>query len=100
MYAHYGFASLTAHVTAMYPAFVAVAVAAGAPAFLAALSLAYLSNLCGGLTHYSTGTAPIYFGAGYVDQGTWWKLGFGASVVNMIIWVGVGGIWWKVLGLW
>ena len=100
MYAHYGFASLTAHVTAMYPAFVAVAVAAGAPPFLAALSLAFLSNLCGGLTHYSTGTAPIYFGAGYVDQRTWWKLGFGASVVNMAIWIGIGGIWWKVLGLW
>ena len=100
MYAHYGFASLTAHVTAMYPAFVAVAVAAGAPVFLAALSLAFLSNLCGGLTHYSTGTAPIYFGAGYTDQGTWWKLGFAASVVNMIIWIGVGGIWWKILGLW
>ena len=100
MYAHYGFASLTAHVTAMYPAFIAVAVAAGAPPFLAALSLAYLSNLCGGLTHYSTGTAPIYFGSGYVDQGTWWKLGFAASVVNMVIWVGVGGLWWKVLGLW
>ncbi len=100
MYAHYGFASLTAHVTAMYPAFIAVAVAAGAPPFLAALSLAYLSNLCGGLTHYSTGTAPIYFGSGYVDQGTWWKLGFASSVVNMVIWVGVGGLWWKVLGLW
>ena len=100
MYAHYGFASLTAHVTAVYPAFIAVAVAAGAPPFLAALSMAFLSNLCGGLTHYSTGTAPIYFGAGYVDQGTWWKLGFGASVVNMVIWIGVGGMWWKVLGLW
>jgi DASS family divalent anion:Na+ symporter len=100
MYAHYGFASLTAHVTAMYPAFIAVAVAAGAPPFLAALSMAFLSNLCGGLTHYSTGTAPIYFGSGYVDQGTWWKLGFSASVVNMLIWVGIGGIWWKILGLW
>ena len=40
----------------------------------AALSLAFLSNLCGGLTHYSTGTAPIFFGAGCVDQGTWWKV--------------------------
>ncbi len=100
MYAHYGFASLTAHVTAMFPAFVAVAAAAGAPVFLAALSLGFLSNLCGGLTHYSTGTAPIYFGAGYVEQGTWWKIGFGASVLNMLIWVGVGGLWWKVLGLW
>lgn len=100
MYVHYGFASLTAHVTAVFPAFVAVAAAAGAPPFLAALSLGFLSNLCGGLTHYSTGTAPIYFGAGYVDQGTWWKLGFSASIVNMLIWVGVGGLWWKVLGLW
>lgn len=100
MYAHYGFASLTAHVTAMFPAFAAVAVATGAPAFLAVLGLGFLSNLCGGLTHYSTGTAPIYFGAGYVDQVTWWKLGFIVSVVNMIIWIGVGGIWWKALGLW
>lgn len=100
MYAHYGFASLTAHVTAMYAAFAAVAVAAGAPKFLAALSLGYLSNLCANLTHYATGPAPIYFGAGYVDQGTWWKLGFIISVVNMIIWVGLGGLWWKLLGLW
>lgn len=100
MYAHYGFASLTAHVTAMYPAFLAVAVATGAPVFLTALGLAFLSNLCGGLTHYATGTAPIYFGAGYIDQKTFWRLGFMASVINMIIWIGVGGVWWKVLGLW
>ena len=100
MYAHYGLASLTAHVTAMFPAFAAVAVATGAPEFLAVLGLGFLSNLCGGLTHYSTGTAPIYFGAGYVDQMTWWKLGFIVSVVNMVVWIGVGGLWWKLLGLW
>jgi divalent anion:Na+ symporter, DASS family len=100
LYAHYGFASLTAHVTAMYPAFLAVAVAAGAPPYLAALCLAFQSNLCGILTHYATGTAPIFFAAGYTDQVTWWRLGFIASIVNLVIWVGVGGIWWKVLGLW
>jgi len=100
MYSHYGFASLAAHVTAMYAAFCAVAAAAGAPAYMAALALAYISNLMGGLTHYATGPAPIFFGAGYVDQGTWWKLGFVISIVNMILWVGVGSIWWKVLGLW
>jgi DASS family divalent anion:Na+ symporter len=100
MYAHYGFASLTAHVTAMYPAFLAVAVATGAPAYLTALGLGFISNLCGGLTHYSTGTAPIYFGAGYVDQKAWWRLGFMASAVNMVIWIGIGGLWWKLLGLW
>lgn len=100
MYAHYGFASLVAHITAMYAAFAAVAVAAGAPAFLVALALAYMSNLCMSLTHYAAGPAPIYFGAGYVDQGTWWKIGFMVSVVNMIIWVGIGSFWWKILGLW
>lgn len=100
MYAHYGFASLTAHITAMYAAFAAVAVSAGAPAYLVALALGFMSNLCMSLTHYAAGPAPIYFGAGYVDQGTWWKLGFMVSVINMIIWVGLGGFWWKVLGLW
>ncbi len=100
MYAHYGFASLTAHITAMYSAFVTVAVAAGAPVYLAALALAFMSNLCMSLTHYAAAPAPIYFGAGYVDQGTWWKLGFMVSVINIVIWVGVGSLWWKALGLW
>lgn len=100
MYSHYGFASLSAHVTSMYAAFLAVAVAAGAPPYLAALSIAFMSNLMAGLTHYATGPAPIYFGTGYIDQGTWWKLGFELSVVNMVIWIGLGSIWWKVIGLW
>ncbi len=100
MYAHYGFASLTAHVTAMYAAFVAVAVAAGAPPMLAALSRAFLSNLDMSLTHYAAGPSPILFNAGFVDQGTWWRLGFIASVINLVIWIGIGSMWWKVLGLW
>ena len=100
MYAHYGFASLVAHITAMYTAFVAVAVASGAPAYLAALSFAFISNLCMSLTHYAAGPAPIYFGAGFMSQNTWWKLGFYISVVNMVIWLGIGSLWWKTLGLW
>jgi DASS family divalent anion:Na+ symporter len=100
LYAHYAFASLTAHITAMYPAFIAVAVAAGAPPYLVALALAFMSNLCMSLTHYAAGPSPIYFGAGYVDQNTWWRLGFMVSVINLIIWVGLGSMWWKVLGLW
>lgn len=100
MYSHYAFASLSAHVTAMYAAFLAVAVAAGAPVFLAAMGLGVISGFMGGITHYGTGPAPIYFGAGYIPQGTWWKLGFILSVSNMIIWIGLGGFWWKLLGLW
>lgn len=100
VYSHYAFASLTAHITAMYVAFCAVMVAAGAPAYLVALSMAYMSNICMSITHYGGAPAPIIFGAGYVDQATWWKLGFYTSIINLIVWVGIGGVWWKVIGLW
>jgi DASS family divalent anion:Na+ symporter len=99
-YAHYGFASITAHATAMFIPFLTVTVAAGAPPYVAVLALAFSSNLCASLTHYGTTPGPIYFGAGYVPQTTWWKLGLIASFVNIPIWIAIGMIWWKVLGLW
>jgi divalent anion:Na+ symporter, DASS family len=97
-YAHYGFASITAHVTAMYIPFLAVTIAAGAPPVLAVLLLAYFSNLGASLTHYGTTPAPIWFGAGYVKQRTWWWLGLIVSLPNILIWGVVGLLWWKILG--
>ncbi len=99
-YAHYGFASITAHVTAMYTPFLLVILAAGAPASLAILSMAYLSNLSASLTHYGTTPAPIYFGADYVKQRKWWWLGWLVSVPNILIWTLAGAVWWKILGWW
>jgi len=99
-YAHYVFASITAHVTAMYTPFLIVILAAGAPPYLAVLSLAYFSNLGASLTHYGTTPAPIYFGAGYTTQRTWWWLGLITSLVTITIWSLVGFTWWKVLGFW
>ncbi len=99
-YAHYGFASITAHATAMYIPFLVVILAAGAPPHLAVLSLAYLSNLSAGLTHYGTTPAPIYFGAGYVKQRTWWKAGLITSIPNILIWAVLGLLWWKILKWW
>ncbi len=99
-YAHYAFASITAHAAAMYIPFLTVILAAGAPPYLAVLSLAYFSNLDASLTHYGTTPGPIYFGAGYVQQRTWWKLGLIASLVTIPIWVIFGFAWWKLLRLW
>ncbi len=99
-YSHYFFASNTAHVASMYAAFLGVSIVAGAPPVLAALVLAFFSNLFAGMTHYGTGPAPVLFGTGYVELGTWWRMGLLISVVNIVIWVGVGGLWWKFLGLW
>jgi len=100
MYCHYGFASMAAHVTAIYPAFIAVAGATGAPPLLAVMSLAFLSTLCGGLTHYASGSAPVYFGPGYVSQADWWRLGFIMSLVYVTVFGTVGLGWWKIIGLW
>ena len=99
-YSHYAFASITAHATAMYTPFLAVMLAAGAPAGIAVPLLAQASNLMAGLTHYGTTPAPIYFGAGYVSQATWWKIGLFASVVTLSVWLTVGVAWWKAIGVW
>jgi DASS family divalent anion:Na+ symporter len=99
-YAHYGFASITAHVTAMYTPFLIVSLAAGAPPYLAVLALAYFSNLGASVTHYGTTASPIYFGAGYVSQRTWWLIGLLVSFLTITIWTIVGFTWWKVLKLW
>lgn len=100
LYIHYGFASMTAQITALYPAFLTAALAAGAPPLVAALALAYFSNLDAGITHYGTGSAPVYFGLGYLTQPAWWKFGFLISVLNLIIWLGIGMCWWRLIGLW
>ncbi len=99
-YVHYFFASNTAHVSAMYAPFLALALAVGTPPVLAALVLAFFSNLFASLTHYGTAAAPILFGSGNVEIGTWWRLGALISVLHIAIWLGAGSLWWRVLGLW
>jgi len=99
-YAHYVFASLTAHISAMFVAFSAIAISAGAPPMLTLLMIAFTSNLCMSLTHYAAGPSPVIFNTGYVPQNTWWKLGFFASVINLIIFMGIGSLWMKVIGMW
>ncbi len=99
-YAHYGFASITAHMLAMFPAFAAVLLARGAPAGLVFFSFACFSNLAAGLTHYGTTPSPMFFAQGYVSFQKWWKVGFVVSVVNLAIWSTVGFAWWKLIGIW
>ena len=100
LYAHYMFASTTAHITAMFAAFYGTGLALGAPALPFALMMAAASNIMMTLTHYATGTSPVIFGSGYTTLGEWWKAGFVMSVLLIIIWLVVGSAWWKVLGYW
>jgi divalent anion:Na+ symporter, DASS family len=98
-YTHYFFASNVAHIGAMFAPFFIMAVAIGTPPLMAGLVLGFFSNLFGGLTHYGCGPAPIFFGAGYVKLGEWWRTGFVMSVVNIAIWLGIGWIWWRCIGI-
>lgn len=98
-YTGYFFASLTAHIVAMFVPFLTVAVAVGSPPLLAALILAFSSSLCVGLTHYGSGPNVIYFGAGYCSLTRWWAIGFTVVTVNCLIFFAVGSVYWKLIGL-
>jgi DASS family divalent anion:Na+ symporter len=138
---HYMFASQTAHVGALYAAFLAMmlsagklrlsdtvvkydvhwcgienellkvrgttaklrplrysAARAGVPGVLGALSLAYVSNLFGSMTHYGSGQAAVYYGAGYVSLQEVFSIGGVMVVVNALLWAVAGSIWWKLCG--
>lgn len=100
LYAHYMFASTTAHITAMFAAFYGAGLALGAPPLPFALMMAAASNIMMTLTHYATGTSPVIFGSGYATLGEWWKTGWVMSVVLLLIWLVIGSAWWKLLGYW
>ncbi|MDR6157761.1 DASS family divalent anion:Na+ symporter [Chryseobacterium sp. SLBN-27] len=97
-FSHYIFASATAHVAAMYAALLGVGVAVGIPPMLLAMMLGFLGSIYGVLTHYGHGPAPVFFGSGYVDLKSWWVRGLEIGIVLLIIYMGLGGIWMKVLG--
>jgi DASS family divalent anion:Na+ symporter len=99
-YAHYGFASITAHILAMFAPFVAVLAAKGAPLGLMVYAFACFTNLAAGLTNYGTTPSPMFFAHDYVTLRKWWWTGFVASLVNILIWSTVGFAWWKLLGIW
>jgi DASS family divalent anion:Na+ symporter len=99
-YAHYAFASITAHILAMYPPFLALLLAKGAPVGLMIFAFACFANLAAGLTNYGTTPSPMFFAHGYVALKMWWKIGFVVSLVNIAIWSTVGFGWWRLAGVW
>lgn len=98
LYAHYFFASTTAHISAMFFVFYSAGLALGAPPLLYAFIMITSSNIMMALTHYATGTAPVIFGTNYVTLKRWWGVGFVISVVDMLVMISVGLVWWKFLG--
>src|SRR5207247_8800457 len=85
-YAHYAFASITAHLLAMFTPFVVVLTAKGAPLGLVIFAFACFTNFSAGLTHYGTTPSPMFYATGYVSFQKWWKAGLVASLANIATW--------------
>ena len=98
LYSMIFFASDTAHAGALVGAFFLILKLSHVPAMVAIPALAYASSICSGLTNYSTGTTVIYYGHGYVKPSLWFRVGFVVSCSHLCIWLGLGLIWWRVLG--
>jgi L-tartrate/succinate antiporter len=90
--AHYLFASLTAHTTALLPPMLAVgSIIPGLPMRPFALLLCFELGMMGILTPYATGPSPIYYNSGYLPSSDYWRLGmiFGAVFLLALLVIGV-----------
>lgn len=97
---HYGFASQTAQVGALYTPFLSLMLAAGVPPKLAALSLAYNVSLFGSLTPYASGQAAVYCGAGFLKLREVLAGGLACGAFGLALWGVAGMAWWKAIGWW
>jgi L-tartrate/succinate antiporter len=91
-FAHYMFASLTAHTSAMMPVMLAVGIGIpGVPADKLALALAMTTGIMGVLTPYATGAALPYYNSGYLPPAEFWRLGaiFGVIFLGALLLIGV-----------
>ncbi|MCO6545839.1 MAG: DASS family sodium-coupled anion symporter [Gilliamella sp.] len=99
VYLHYFFASGNAHIAALFPVFLSIAIALGVPTLTAIFALVICTNYFGSITQFANARNPLLFAEGFVPVKTWWKVGFICSIVNLIIVFTVGILWWKIIGL-
>lgn len=99
VYLHYFFASGNAHIAALFPVFLSVAIALGVPEMIAIFALVVCTNYFGSITQFANARNPLLFAEGFVPVKTWWKVGFICSIVNLMIVFTIGLLWWKIIGL-
>jgi L-tartrate/succinate antiporter len=91
-FAHYMFASVTAHTTAMLPVMLAVgATIPGMPMREYALLLSLTLGLMSVLSPYASGVNSVYYGSGYLSAPDFWRLGgiFGLIFITVFLVVSV-----------
>ncbi|MGD0498428.1 MAG: anion permease [Bryobacteraceae bacterium] len=93
-FAHYLFASLTAHTTALMPVMLAAGASIpGLPVPQFAMLLCLELGIMGILTPYATGPSPIYQSSGYLPPADYWRLGLIFGCVFFLVLIAVGVPW-------
>lgn len=91
---HYLFAGMTAHVSALLPVFLGVAVLIPGVSPLGwALLLCQSLGLMGVLTAYATAPNAIYYGSGYIKGKDFWVLGLILGVTFFVLYLVIGVPW-------
>ena len=96
----YLFASIAAFTSTFIPVLFTLGAVAEVPPVALVLLLGASSVLGSLTTHYGNAVGPILFGAGYVSQATWWKIGHVITLIGLGTYVVVGMPLWKLMGLW
>jgi len=88
---HYGFASATAHTTAVLPVFLAaIMTVSGMPIKPVALVLVYSLGIQGVISPYAHGAAPIWYSAGYISTRDFWRIGAILGLFYLLVLLVVG----------
>lgn len=93
-FAHYMFASVTAHVTALIPVLLAVGTTIpGMDMEKLALLLCLQLGIMGIITPYGTGPSPVYYGSGYLPSGDYWRLGAIFGLIFIVVFMVITVPW-------
>lgn len=92
------FSSNTGHVIAFAGPVMDAAVKLNIPKGLTVAFLAYYTLLCACLTHYTSGSAVIYYSKSGMTTKRFVTVGLIVSAVIIAVYSTVGSIWWKIIG--
>jgi L-tartrate/succinate antiporter len=96
--AHYLFASVTAHVTAMIPVLLAVgSTVEGLNMETLSLLLCLQLGIMGVITPFATGPSPVYYGSGYLPSADYWRLGAIFGAIFLVVFMIIGVPWVLVI---
>jgi L-tartrate/succinate antiporter len=88
---HYLFASITAHVTAVLPVFLAAGAAIpGMNMVVYSMLLCFTLGIMGILTPYATGPSPVYFGSNFIGRRDFWVLGMVFGLIFLVTLLVIG----------